>query len=156
MPKKDIVLGVISTGFGAWVYYIASSLKKKAAFWPKIVAWGIIILGLIILIQGIMNLVKSKKAGGVQPEEKKQKTDAAQEKGKYLKVTAIIGLLIVFYFVFQYVSYILATIILMIGTSVILGYRNWKVLIPTAVITAVLLYAAFSQVFHVHFPGAFY
>ncbi len=156
MPKKDIGLGIVSIGFGAWVYYIATTLKKKAAFWPKIVAVGIIALGVIILIQGIIALVKANKAAAAAGKTAEVKTAVKQETVKYLKVAAVVGLLVVFYFLFQYVSYILATVLLVTGTSVILGYRNWKVLIPTAIVVAVLLYVAFSQVFHVHFPGAFY
>ena len=74
----------------------------------------------------------------------------------YLKVAAVIGLLVVFYFVFQYVSYILATVILIVGTSVLLGYRNWKILIPVAVVMSVALYLVFWKVFNVHFPAPFY
>ncbi len=154
MPKKDIGLGVVSIGFGAWVYFIANTLKKKAAFWPRIVAIGIIVLGVIILIQGILALLKARKDAPAKSEEKK--TDTRQELTKYLKVAGVVALLFVYYFLFQYVSYILATIILMIGTSVILGYRNWKILIPTAVIMSVALYFAFTLIFHVKFPGAFY
>ena len=148
MPKKDIILGSVSIGFGAWIFYIANGLKKKAAFWPKIVAAGIIILGIIILVMGILNL---RKQNNTQQSKK-----ITKEQANYLRVAAIVGLMIVFYFVFKYVSYILAALILMIGTSVVLGYRNWKVLIPTAVIISVGLYAAFSQLFNVHFPGAFF
>ncbi len=147
MPKKDIILGSVSVGFGAWVYYIASTLKKKAAFWPKIVAAGIIILGLIILVMGILNL-RNKKAGA----QKK----LSKEQANYLRVLAVVALMVIFYFIFKYVSYILAAFILMVGTSVVLGYRNWKVLLPTACIMSVGLYLAFSQLFNVHFPGAFF
>ena len=155
MPKKDIGLGVVSVGFGAWIlYYTAENIKKKSAFWPNIIGWGIIALGVVILAIGVFNFIKEKKANGGQAEKKA--VDKKAELNKYLKVAAVVGLLVVFYFVFQYVSYILAMVILMIGTSFILGYRNWKIMIPTALILSVLLYVTFTQVFHVHFPGPFY
>ena len=101
MPKKDIGLGVVSIGFGIWVLTVANELKKKAAFWPKIVAWGIIILGAIILLTGIYHLVQERKASGKQSSQVKAETKA--ELIKYAKVGGIILLLVAFYFLFQYV-----------------------------------------------------
>ena len=155
VPKKDICLGVVSIGFGTWIIlYTAAEIKKKSQFWPTVIGWGIVILGAIILLMGVYNLIKEKKASG----GKKEKTQAAPKEDvrKYLKVAAVMGLLVIFYFVFQYVSYVLAAIILIVGTSAVLGYRNWKILIPVAVILAVALYLVFRLVFHVHFPAPFY
>lgn len=149
MHKKDLGVGAVAVAFGAWVYYMTTTMKAKAAFWPRIVAYGIIILGVIILINAVLGLRKEKAA----PAKEKK---AAKEKPNYLRVLAIIAVLIIYYFLFTKFSYTIATMLLMISTSAILGYRNWKVLIPTAVILSVVLYLAFSQLFHVHFPGIFF
>lgn len=155
VPKKDIGLGVVSIGFGTWIIlYTAAEIKKKSQFWPTVIGWGIVILGALILAMGIFNLIKEKKASAGKTAAKK--TDAKEDMRKYLKVAAVMGLLVVFYFVFQYVSYVLATVILIVGTSVLLGYRNWKILIPVAVVMAVALYLVFWKVFNVHFPAPFY
>ncbi len=41
-------------------------------------------------------------------------------------------------------------------TSVTLGYRKWKVLIPAAVFVSIGLYLAFTQVFNIRFMGMFF
>lgn len=151
MAKKDSILGVVSIAFGAWVYYIASTLKKKAAFWPKIVAAGIIILGVIILVNALLEL-RRQASGKQQAPAKKEKT----AKPQYIKVAAIVAILFIYYFMFQYFSYTIATALLIFSTSVVLGYRNWKVLIPTSVIVSVVLYTAFTYLFNIHFPGIFF
>lgn len=149
MHKKDLGVGAVSVAFGAWIYYMTTTMKAKAAFWPKIVAGGIIILGVIIIANALLDMRKVKS----NPPQTSKKP---KEKPNYPRVLAIIVMLVIYYFLFTRFSYIIATILLMIGTSAILGYRNWKVLIPTAVITSVLLYVAFSQLFNVHFPGVFF
>ena len=45
---------------------------------------------------------------------------------------------------------------MMLATSVTLGYRNWKVLIPTDLLISIGLYLAFTQLFHVRFMGLFF
>lgn len=150
MNKKEIGLGVAATGFGVWMYWMSTQLKAKAAFWPKLVAWGIIIIGVLILLNEI--LTARKEAG--KPTEKKK--DKPKAKPRYDRVLIILGMLIVWYFAFTMFSYTISTTLLMIGISYVLGYRNWKVMIPTAVITSLTLYLAFSQLFNVRFPGVFF
>lgn len=45
---------------------------------------------------------------------------------------------------------------MIIATSVTLGYKKWKILLPTAVLVSIGLYVAFTQVFNVRFPGVFF
>ena len=105
VPKKDIGLGVVSIGFGTWIIlYTAAEIKKKSQFWPTVIGWGIVILGAIILLMGVYNLIKEKKASGGKTE--KAQAAPKEDMRKYLKVAAVMGLLVIFYFVFQYVSYV--------------------------------------------------
>ena len=64
--------------------------------------------------------------------------------------------LAIYYFAFQTISYTISTFLLMVATSVTLGYRNWKVLIPTTALVSIGLYLAFSQLFNVRFMGMFF
>lgn len=146
MQKKDMGVGVFSIAFGAWMFFMATKLKSGPAFWPKIVASGIMILGAIIFITALIQLKKEGKA-----QEKKAKTPP-----QYGKVLIVIGILIAYYFAFQYIGYTIPTFLMIVGTSVTLGYRNWKVMIPTALLVSICLYLAFTQLFNVRFPGVFF
>lgn len=148
MQKKDIGLGAVSTLFGAWVFYSATGMKAGAAFWPKVVGGGIILLGAIILVLALLDI---KKQDSKVQERKKPK-----EKPKYGAVAAITAVLFAYYFVFQYVGYTIPTALLIGGSAFLLGYRNLKVLIPTSLAISVGLYLSFSQLFGIRFPGLFF
>lgn len=149
VQKKDIGLGIVSIVFGIWVFAVASGLKSGPDFWPKLVAIGIIILGAIILVMALIHLKK-----GGESEKKEEKKPKA--KPQYLKVLAVIIVLVIYYFAFQYIGYTIPTFLLIAVTSYILGYRNWKVMIPSSLIVSVCLYLAFSQLFGINFPGVFF
>ena len=74
----------------------------------------------------------------------------------YKTVALIVVYLFAYYFLFQYVGYVIPTFLMMLATSVTLGYRNWKVLIPTDLLISIGLYLAFTQLFHVRFMGLFF
>ena len=150
MSKKEIGLGAVSVGFGAWMYWAATQLKAKAAFWPKLVAWGIIIIGVLMLVGEVLHSVKAKRS----PE--KEKKTKEKTKPRYDRVAIIMAMLVAWYFGFTRFSYMISTTLLMLGINYVLGYKKWKVMIPTAVITSLTLYLAFTQLFNVRFPGVFF
>ncbi|MCI5625496.1 MAG: tripartite tricarboxylate transporter TctB family protein [Clostridiales bacterium] len=59
-------------------------------------------------------------------------------------------------FAFQYIGYTIPTFLLIMATSVTLGYKKWKVLVPAAVLVSIGLYLAFTQVFNIRFMGMFF
>lgn len=149
MQKKDIGLGIVSIVFGIWVFVVAAGLKSGPDFWPKLVAIGIIILGAIILVMALLNLRKM----GSEPAKTEKKPKV---KPQYFKVVAVIAVLVVYYFAFQFIGYTIPTFLLIAVTSYILGYRKWKVMIPTSLIVSVCLYLAFTKLFAINFPGVFF
>ena len=146
MHKKDMGVGAVSVLFGAWMFFMATKLKSGPAFWPKIVAAGIEILGVIIFVTAF---VKLRTEG--EPQEKKAKAPP-----QYGKVLIVLGILIAYYFAFQYIGYTIPTFLMIAGTAFTLVYRNWKVMIPTALAVSICLYLAFTQLFNVRFPGVFF
>ena len=146
--KKDMGLGVAAIAFGVWMFVSAMKLKSGPDFWPKIVAGGIILLGVLIFAMGFINLQK----------EKKEEKAPAKEKAKpqYLSVAAVMAVLVVYYFAFQTIGYTIPTFLMIGATAYILGYRKWKVLIPTSLIVSIALYLAFTKLFGIRFPGMFF
>lgn len=145
--KMDLGLGIgaIVLGIVTLVYFLG--LPGKAGYYPKLISGAIIILGIVI----ILNAVKAMKSAPVNPEQKASKKEIS-----YKSVALIVAYLVIYYFVFHTVSYTLSTFLLMVATSVTLGYRNWKVLIPTTALVSIGLYAAFTQVFNVRFMAMFF
>ena len=146
--KKDLGVGVASLAFGAWIYYVSGSLKAKSAFWPKLIAGAIVLLSIVILAVSILELIKDKKTGA--------KDKPAKAKPDYIRVALISALLFAYYFGFQYFSYTISTFLLILSTSVILGYKNWKVLLPSSLLVSIGLYIAFSQFLGTHFTAMFF
>ena len=146
--KMDLGVGVASLAFGAWIYYVSGSLKAKSAFWPKLIAGAIVLLSIVILAVSILELIKDKKTGA--------KDKPAKAKPDYIRVALISALLFAYYFGFQYFSYTISTFLLILSTSVILGYKNWKVLLPSSLLVSIGLYIAFSQFLGTHFTAMFF
>ena len=144
MGKKDCGLGIgaIVLGIAAFVYF--QGLPGAAGSYPKLVSAAIVILGILIL------------AGSFKAVPKKESEQQDKKKISYKSVALIVVYLFAYYFLFQYVGYVIPTFLMMLATSVTLGYRNWKVLIPTDLLVSIGLYLAFTQLFHVRFMGLFF
>lgn len=130
---------------------MAANLKSGAAFWPKIVAGTIILLGAIIMVMGVLTYTYAKKQSSG-----KMAAATAKVKPRYLQVLTVIAVLIIYYFAFQYIGYTIPTFLMICVTSIILGYRNWKVMVIIALLISAGLYFAFSNLFGIRFPGIFF
>lgn len=146
MNKKEFGLGIGATALGAATMVYFLSIPPKSAFYPRIISAAIIVLGLVI----IFNAVRAAKAAPVKPEQ------PAAKKISYGSVALITAYLVIWYIAFQYIGYTVPTFLMIVAASVTLGYRKWKILIPTALLVSIGLYAAFSQIFNVRFPGVFF
>ena len=114
--NKDYVLSAAAVGFGAWMFNTATHLKEKAAFWPKIVAGAIILIGIVIALTALYEARVGK--GSTAGKAKKAPPS-------YTRVLAVIALMLAYFFAFQKTGYIIPTFAMICGISVILGYRNW-------------------------------
>ena len=144
MGKKDCGLGIGAIGLGIAVFVYFQGLPGAAGSYPKLVSAAIVILGILILAGSF------KAAKQEEPAQKEKKNIS------YKTVALIVVYLFAYYFLFQYVGYVIPTFLMMLATSVTLGYRNWKVLIPTDLLISIGLYLAFTQLFHVRFMGLFF
>lgn len=137
--------GAVVLGIVTMVYFLG--LPGKAGYYPKLISGAIIILGIVI----ILNAVKAIKSAPANLEQNVSKKEIS-----YKSVALIVAYLVIYYFTFHTVSYILSTFLLMVATSVTLGYRNWKILIPTTAIVSIGIYFIFTQVFNVRFMAMFF
>ena len=152
MKKKEIGVGVISILTGIIAYLGSSTFPTGAsadtlgaAFFPRLVAVIIIILGASIII-------------GALPKKEDEK--AAQEKTtsksiSYGKVMAIIGMLFGYYFLLTNIGYIFSTFLMIAVGAYILNYKNMKVTLIVSACISTTLYLVFTKVFYIRFPGIF-
>lgn len=145
LGKKDLGLGIgsIVLGIVTLIYFLG--LPGNAGYYPKIISIAIIVLGAVITLGGVRHM----KYTPVQ-EKPSGKTIS------YGTVALIVAYLAVYYVAFHRFSYTISTFLLVMATSVTLGYRKWKILVPVAVLISIGLYLAFTQVFHVRFMAMFY
>ena len=148
MGKKDLGLGIgaFILGIASLVYFL--ELPGNSGYYPKIISAAIIALGAVITLTGW----KERK----EEEAAKQQPSAPAKHISYKSVALVGVILFIYYFAFQYIGYTIPTCLLMIATSVGLGYKKWKVLIPTAVFVSIGLYLAFTQLFNIRFMGMFF
>lgn len=146
MSKKEFGLGIGAVALGAATMVYFLSIPPKSAFYPRIISAAMIVLGLVIAL-------KAARAGGTGSVKTEQ---PAEKKISYGSVALITAYLVIWYAAFQYIGYTIPTFLMIVAASVTLGYRKWKILIPTALLVSIGLYVAFSQIFNVRFPGVFF
>lgn len=147
MDKKEFSLGVgaVILGIATILYFL--SIPPKSAYYPRMISAAIIVLGVVIAF----NAIKNRKP--VPPKADKSETE---KRISYGSVGLIAVYLIIYYFAFQYIGYTIPTFLMIMAASVTLGYRKWKVLLPTAILVSIGLYLAFTLLFNVRFPGVFF
>ncbi|QAT48928.1 tripartite tricarboxylate transporter TctB family protein [Caproiciproducens sp. NJN-50] len=153
LKKKDSVLGLFCVLLGIIVFAGSLSLSSGAAFFPKITAAVIAVLGVLIFADAL-------KEGEVQPAAAEAKVPGVKEEKKaaapeYKKVALILGLLFAYCAALQWVGYIIPTILFVLACSFTLNYRKVKVILIAAACLSIGLYFMFSMGFNVRFPGLF-
>lgn len=148
MHKKDLGLGIGAFILGVALFLYFNSIPSGSAFYPRMICVAIMILGCMIAGSAITGAKKEAEQAEA-PEKKK-------EAAAYPVVAIIVGYLLGYYFLFQILGYTIPTFLLVTLTSATLGYRKWKVLIPSAAIVSIGLYLVFTQLFNIRFPGIFF
>jgi putative tricarboxylic transport membrane protein len=142
--QKDLGLGLVSALLGILVFAGAMGMPKGPRFFPQLIGGLIILLGLGMIITAIPALLRQ----------------AVKEKPpvqfQYRRVLIVIGILAAYYVLFCFAGFTIPTFLLITSTALILGYRNWKVLLLSAVPITVGLYLIFTLIFQVRFPGFFF
>lgn len=152
MKKKDIGLGIASIVLGIAAFLGSSTFPTGtsadtlgAAFFPRLVAVIVMILGASIIV-GVLREKEDEKAAGER---------AASKSISYWRVTAIIALLFIYYFALTNIGYISSTFVLIMAGAYILNYKNIKVTLAVSACISVGLYLLFTKVFYIRFPGIF-
>ena len=128
--REDALVGIVSVLLGIFVLIVATTFNETTALdptgpggVPTILAWCILIIGIIHIV-GAYFAPKSN-------EDKKTKFAKEYQAAKpILRITLICALYI---FLLEYIGYIFATPLLMIGIMWTIDVRNIKSLLLTSI-----------------------
>lgn len=158
---KDIFLGSLLTGGFCLVVWILipvavpvpKSIKVAALspdFWPKIIAAGLAIMGLVLIAQGAIRLVR-ERAETIE----KTMTEAAPAAGRrsvFMRTAGIMVGLLVYYKIVEPLGIVVSSILAIIVFALLYGERRLKMLIPIAVLLPIGLYYFFVKVANIPMP----
>jgi len=144
---NDLILSTASIIIGAIVIISSLSMKASVAFFPKLSASFLMILGVILLATTLLKKLELSK------NEKVNKFDVQ----KVIRVALVIAILFAYYLAINFLGYTIPTFLLIFTIVYVLDYRNLKANLMTSLGVSIGLYLIFTYIFQVHFPkGLFF
>lgn len=156
----DVAFAGLLFGLSIFLWFVADGFRESprfaqadADFWPKIIFGTMALLTGIMIVRGLMGL-----------REVKAKAEPAfvMTREHWLSVArigAMGGLILAFYFAFQYAGFILSTFAFLIFASFVIPYRNHVIRVVFAAGFTVLLVLFFTKALQLPLPrgvGVFY
>ena len=158
---KDILLGcLLAFGFGLvlWILIptavpVPKSIKVAALspdYWPKIIAAGLAIMGLVLIVQGAIRLVKQQATA--ESGAPREATTAAGRRSVFLRTVGIMFGLLVYYQLVEPLGIVVSSMLAIMAFALLYGERRLKMLIPIAVLLPIGLYYFFVKVANIPMP----
>jgi bacteriorhodopsin len=151
--REDALVGIVSVLLGIFALVTASTFNENTALdvmgpggVPKILAW-------VILIIGIVHLVGAYYAPKLDEDKKAQRIKRFEEIKPVLRIALVCVLYI---FLLEYIGYLIATPLLMIGIMWTINVRDIKSLLLTSIITTTVLFLIFGVALKVKLPMGFF
>ena len=116
---SDVFVGIFLEALCVFFFLYGRKLPKEAKTFPNIVLFLIAVLSVFVIIGGIRKTKQMNTGVDVK--------NISWEQIRYPLLTLAISA--VYYFLFRYVGYFIATPILLICLMLIFGVRNWKPLV---------------------------
>lgn len=132
---RDVWVGIVLLTFCAWLLFQSAQIKGDAAMLPCALSAMMAVCAVFITIGGL------RKTKTEQGQYAYKMTVAGCKNGFIFMVY-----ILVYYLVFRYVTYWIATPIFLIVAQKHLGVKSWKVNLIITVITTVLCYIMFVLV----------
>lgn len=138
----ELVASIITMGFGVFVLiymnktpsmYAKESSVNSPAFFPSIAAYGMIAIGVCLLI-----------------------TSFTTDKGKTKTINLYSFLLILIWICFavsaEYMGFILAGVVSLCLTLLLYGVKKWSTIILVSILSPIAIYFILGVALHVKFP----
>ena len=122
--------------FGIWVKISTMSFASRDATFPTMIAYATIVISIIDFIVELRKTEHKDRFGNVN----------------FVALLSCIASMYVYTFLLKKIGFFLDTALLCAFTMWILGYRRWKVLIPSAILISALVFGAFYGLMKVPMP----
>ena len=150
--REDVLVGIFSVVLGIFALIIASTFNENTALdsagpggIPKVLAW-------VILIIGVIHIVGAYYAPKVDGDKKAKLAKEFEDSKVILRITLVC---ILYIFFLEYLGYLVATPLLIMGIMWVINVRDIKSLLSTSIITTIVLFLIFDIVLGVNFPMGF-
>ena len=137
----DVVFTTVTIIFFAVILILSFFLSQTAGSVPRLIS----IIGICL---SIISLIAKPKKDAETPHS--GDSDAGASKG--IPFLYSLGLMIAYFIGMIVLGFTLSTFLMMVFMPVLLGYRNYKVNILTAIIVTAALYVSFVYFFYVRLP----
>lgn len=151
--REDVWVGIVSVLLGIFVLILSAAFHEDTALdiagpggLPTILAWSILAIGVIHIV-GAYYAPKSK-------EDSKAKLAKEFEAAKPILRIALVCVLYIL--LLEYIGYLIATPLLMMGIMWTINVRDKKSLLLTSVVTTIILYLIFNVALKVKLPMGFF
>lgn len=157
----EIIIGLVLIALGLLIYIQGGNLPSlneaffNAGSFPRMIAAMLILLSFILILSKLNELRKKKPA-----EDKvsnKEKLAAFYKEYKLVILTTAV--FFVYIFLLQFIGFVVSTILFIIGTAILIGYRKRKEVVTisaVAVILTLTIYFFFENVLYVRFPSGIF
>ena len=110
--------------------------KLSPYLFPLIISFFLLILSISIIMQGLKDESEKKEKGKVD-----------------IKSLLIFGLICILYLlVFNFLGFVLSTILLLVSLMMLLGERRWWFILLVSVISSLIIYLLFAKYLSVMLP----
>lgn len=139
--NADVVTGIIILLIAALAYYATFDFAQPKIPWtaesfPRLICWGMAIVGTIILITGLFK-GKGEKFG---------------DRKDVLRVLGVIAAAVLYLFVLPYVGFVPATIVLLAIALACYTNRNIRMIALVSLVSPIVIYLIFRYLLNVRLP----
>lgn len=163
MKKKkslwvETIITVIIAALCAYVFIASNDYKSESKLFPQVVSALTFVCSAAGILLRIKDIVKQHRAAPEQSAaEEAPSGEKAEEKKSILQripnhYLAMIGT-ILYAAALNPLGFILSTAAALLVLPRVFGYKNWKVIIPVALVFSLGLYFLFSNVFYIRLPA---
>lgn len=150
--REDGMVGIVSVLLGIFVIITASTFHETTSMDPAGPGAVPTILAWCILIIGIIHIVGAYFAPKLNTDKKSKWTKEFEDAKPILRIALVCILYII---ILEYIGYLIATPLLIIGIMFSINVRNIKSLLFTSVITTITLFIIFGVILKVKLPLGF-
>lgn len=157
----EIIIGLVLIGLGLLIFIQGGNLPSlneaffNAGSFPRMIAAVLILLSILLILSKLNELRK------MEPAEDKvsNKERLAAFYKEYKLVILTTAVFFVYIFLLQFIGFVVSTILFIIGTAILIGYRKRKEVMTisaVAVILTLTIYFFFENVLYVRFPSGIF